>query len=106
MLLMLLLTLFTIINLSVSNYEKPITVQTIVNAPIDKVEEVYLNVKKRELIEYDMSDGRHVEVQFKETSEGVRITETFDPETENLEDVQRAGWQSILDNFKKYEQNN
>ena len=63
---------------------------------------VYTNVKKHELIEYDIDDGRHVKVEFTELPEGVEITETFEPENENPERMQRSGWQAILDNFKKY----
>jgi len=131
---------------------KPITVQTVVNAPMDKVWEywtspehitgwafasddwealavendlrtggkfktrmqakngssgfdftgTYTDVIENELIEYDMDDGRHVKVEFEETPDGVKIIEAFDPEKENPEDVQRSGWQAILDNFKKY----
>jgi uncharacterized protein YndB with AHSA1/START domain len=62
----------------------------------------YTAVKENRLIEYEMSDGRHVKVEFAETPEGVRVTETFDPEQENTEEVQRSGWQAILDNFKEY----
>jgi uncharacterized protein YndB with AHSA1/START domain len=63
---------------------------------------VYSEVKEHELIEYDMEDGRHVKVEFTELPEGVKVVETFDPENENSEEMQRNGWQSILDNFKKY----
>jgi len=63
---------------------------------------VYTAVTDRELIEYVMADGRHVKVAFKETPGGVEIVETFDPESENSEEMQRAGWQAILENFKKY----
>lgn len=66
----------------------------------------YTTVREHELIEYDMSDGRHVKIEFEETPEGVQVTETFDPENENPEDMQRSGWQAILDNFKKYTENN
>lgn len=62
----------------------------------------YTNVVEHALIEYDMSDGRHVRVVFTEVPGGVEITETFEPESENSNEVQRAGWQAILDNFKKY----
>lgn len=62
----------------------------------------YTAVKEHELIEYDLDDGRHVKVVFKNSPEGVKITETFDPENENPEETQRDGWQAILDNFKKY----
>jgi uncharacterized protein YndB with AHSA1/START domain len=63
---------------------------------------VYTNVKEHELIEYDMADGRHVKVAFESTPNGVKVTETFDPENTNPLEMQRAGWQAILDNFKKY----
>lgn len=65
-------------------------------------EGTYTAVKENELIEYDMSDGRHVKVEFEEISDGVKVTETFDPESENTEEIQRFGWQAILGNFKKY----
>lgn len=62
----------------------------------------YTALEEHKLIEYDMTDGRHVKVEFIEIPEGVRIVETFDPESENTPEVQRSGWQAILDNFKKY----
>lgn len=62
----------------------------------------YTEVREREYIAYTMSDGRRVQIAFAETPEGVHITETFDPENENSIEVQRSGWQSILDNFKRY----
>jgi uncharacterized protein YndB with AHSA1/START domain len=65
-------------------------------------EGVYTAVKEPKLIEYDMSDGRHVKIEFAETPDGVQVSETFDPETENSEELQRSGWQAILDNFKKH----
>jgi len=63
---------------------------------------VYTAVKEHELIEYDMTDQRHVKAEFTQTPEGVRIVQAFDPEGENTNEVQRSGWQAILDNFKKY----
>lgn len=63
---------------------------------------VYTAVEKNTLIEYDMDDGRHVKNVFEQTPEGVKVTTTFDPESENSEEMQRQGWQAILDNFKKY----
>lgn len=68
-------------------------------------EGTYTSVKEHELIEYDMSDRRHVKVEFQKTPEGVKITESFDPESENSEELQRNGWQAILNNFKKYTEN-
>ncbi|MBP9815687.1 SRPBCC domain-containing protein [Candidatus Woesebacteria bacterium] len=65
-------------------------------------EGVYSAVEEFKLIEYDMSDGRHVKIEFSEAAEGVKVVETFDPENENSEELQRSGWQAILDNFRKY----
>lgn len=67
---------------------------------------IYTAVKDNQLIEYDMEDGRHVRVEFKQVPEGIKVIETFDPETENSEEKQRNGWQAILDNFKKYVEQN
>lgn len=66
---------------------------------------IYTAVKEHELIEYDMDDGRHVKVEFTQLPEGVKVIETFDPENENPEEMQRSGWQAIMDNFKKYVEN-
>ena len=66
----------------------------------------YTAVAEHTLIEYDMDDSRHVKVEFAETPDGIKVTETFDPENENTEELQRQGWQAILDNFKKYVENN
>jgi uncharacterized protein YndB with AHSA1/START domain len=62
----------------------------------------YDNVAENKLIEYTLTDGRRVKIEFEKTPAGVRITETFEPEAENTEEKQRSGWQAILDNFKKY----
>jgi uncharacterized protein YndB with AHSA1/START domain len=67
---------------------------------------VYTDVKQHELIAYELGDGRKVKVQFAQTSEGVRVIESFDPETENPEEMQRNGWQAILNNFKKHVESN
>lgn len=67
---------------------------------------VYTDVKTNELIEYDTDDGRHVKVRFDELLGGTRIVETFEPEKINPEDMQTSGWQAILDNFKKYAEDN
>lgn len=65
-------------------------------------EGVYTKVVPQQAIAYAMGDGRAVEVAFAATADGVKITETFDAETENPPEMQRQGWQSILDNFARY----
>jgi len=66
----------------------------------------YTVVEKYSKLEYILDDGRHVSVSFMETSLGIKIIETFDPEKENSEEAQRLGWQSFLNNFKKYTESN
>ncbi len=63
---------------------------------------VYTKVVPSSLLEYAMDDQRTVSVAFAEQDGKTRVTETFVAETENSVEMQRAGWQSILDNFSKY----
>ena len=53
-------------------------------------------------IEYILDDGRKAIVEFIADGNQTNITETFESETENSLELQKAGWQAILDNFKKY----
>lgn len=68
-------------------------------------EGTYTRVVPKREIAYRMSDDREVEVQFIERGDGVLVKETFDPETENTPELQRQGWQAILDNFARYVEN-
>ncbi|MFV8371056.1 SRPBCC family protein [Flavobacterium sp. LB2P74] len=65
-------------------------------------EGIYTNVVNPSLIEYEVVDGRKVKIIFESQKNGVVLIEKFDPETENSEEMQKNGWQAILDNFKKY----
>ena len=65
------------------------------------LEAVYESIEPGKSFIYSMG-GRTVEVQFTEEDSGTRVVITFDAETENPVEMQRAGWQSILDNFKRY----
>ena len=62
----------------------------------------YSQVEEHRLIEYGMVDGRKVRISFSEEDGATKLVEDFDPETTNPVEMQQAGWQSILDNFKKY----
>lgn len=62
----------------------------------------YTAIEEYKLLEYIMSDGRKVKVEFVPEGESIKVIETFDPEDENTPEMQKAGWQAILDNFKKY----
>ncbi|MBH1959072.1 MAG: SRPBCC domain-containing protein [Flavobacteriia bacterium] len=50
--------------------------------------------------------GRLAKVEFNEADGQTEVTVTFDPETENSVELQRNGWQAILENFKKYTEAN
>jgi uncharacterized protein YndB with AHSA1/START domain len=63
---------------------------------------VYDMVKPNELIEYTLGDGRIVTIHFSGLGDETRVVEMFDAENENPVEMQKGGWQSILDNFKKY----
>lgn len=67
---------------------------------------VYDNVKTNELIEYTMSDDRKVEIKFTEKGNETKIIQTFEAEETNPVEMQRGGWQAILNNFKKYVESN
>lgn len=69
-------------------------------------EGIYDEVKTNELISYAMSDGRSVQVYFEANGNETKVTETFEPETQNPIEMQRQGWQAILNNFKKYVEEN
>ena len=49
-----------------------------------------------------MGDGRKVEVDFETSGDETKVVETFDAENTHPVEMQRGGWQAILDNFKKY----
>lgn len=66
----------------------------------------YDEVVPNEKIKYTLDDGRKVEITFADTDTGIVITETFEPESQNPVEMQRQGWQAILDNFKKYVESN
>lgn len=65
-------------------------------------EGIYSEVETNKKIAYGMSDGRKVEITFEAKGDTTSVTETFDAETQNPIEMQRGGWQAILDNFKNY----
>ncbi|HEX5168369.1 MAG TPA: SRPBCC family protein [Cyclobacteriaceae bacterium] len=69
-------------------------------------EGVYSNVQPHKLIEYTIGDGRTVKIIFTADGNKTTVTETFEAESSNPVEMQRGGWQAILDNFKKYMESN
>lgn len=62
----------------------------------------YIKIVENQLIEYILDDGRSVQVAFHEEGDGVKVVETFEAEASNSPDLQRDGWQAILDNFARF----
>ncbi|MNJ93167.1 hypothetical protein D3C87_108460 [compost metagenome] len=58
-------------------------------------------IQEKKYISYTIADGRKVEIIFEANSDLVEVTETFEAENQNPIEMQRGGWQAILDNFKK-----
>jgi uncharacterized protein YndB with AHSA1/START domain len=63
---------------------------------------VYDDVRLNEGIAYTLEDGRKVTINFIRQEDETKVIETFDAENTNPIEMQEAGWQAILDNFKKY----
>ena len=68
-------------------------------------EGIYTKVEEPAVIEYTLLDDRKVKVLFFDKGSETRVVETFDMENTHPEEMQRAGWQAILDNFKNYVEN-
>lgn len=67
---------------------------------------VYDDVKEHKYIEYTIGDGRKVKVNFDANENKTHVTETFEAENTHSIEMQKGGWQSILDNYKKYTEAN
>ena len=65
-------------------------------------EGIYTRVVPKKAVDSRMSDGREINVEFIERPGEVLVKETFDAETENSPELQRQGWQAILDNFGRH----
>lgn len=62
----------------------------------------YDEVIPYKLIEYTIGDGRKVQIQFESNGNKTSIKETFEAESMNSIELQKTGWQAILNSFKKY----
>ena len=67
---------------------------------------VYDEVTLNEKITYTMDDSRRVTIHFTSNGNETKVVETFDAENTHSVEMQRGGWQAILDNFKKYAESN
>jgi len=65
-------------------------------------EGTYTAVKLNEAIEYILGDERNVYIKFEKAGDEYKVAETFEAEDVNSVELQKGGWQSILNNFKNY----
>lgn len=63
---------------------------------------IYDEIKTRKLISYTIDDGRKVKITFNGNKNETKVVETFEAEGTNSMEMQREGWQAILDSFKHY----
>jgi len=69
-------------------------------------EAVYDEIINNKRIVYTIADGRQVSTIFENLNGKTKVTTTFEVESENPIDMQRDGWQAILNNFKNYVESN
>ncbi|MDA9555074.1 SRPBCC family protein [Pelobium sp.] len=69
-------------------------------------EAIYNEIIDKKEFTYTMPDGRQVTAIFRGLNNHTDVTITFDPEQENPLEMQKEGWQSILNNFKAYVESN
>jgi len=65
-------------------------------------EGIYDSITPKELIEYTLGDNRKVKIELRKVGHAVKVEEVFEAENENPIELQRTGWQAILDNFKEH----
>ena len=66
------------------------------------LEATYDSIEPRKSFAYTMSDGRPVQLVMRENGNSTEVTITFEAENQNPVELQRDGWQAILNNYKKY----
>jgi uncharacterized protein YndB with AHSA1/START domain len=62
----------------------------------------YTDIVNRKTIAYTMEDERNVKITFSNDGKTTTLVETFDAENENPIELQKEGWQTILNNFKEH----
>ncbi|MDF1696258.1 MAG: SRPBCC family protein [Saprospiraceae bacterium] len=62
----------------------------------------FTQIQPEKVLAFTLEDNRKVSITFEETENGTRVTETFEIEDENTIEMQKQGWQAILNNFKAH----
>ena len=69
-------------------------------------EAIYDEVVDQKKITYTMGDGRQATTDFENLGGKTKLRTTFDAEDQNPVEMQKGGWQAIMNNFKKYVESN
>lgn len=69
-------------------------------------EAIYDEVVDQKKLVYTLADGRQVTTNFETIGNSTKVTTVFEAEKQNPVEMQKDGWQSILNNFKKYAEKN
>ena len=67
---------------------------------------IYDEINEHNHIAYTMGDDRKATVDFSADGDSTKVTVCFEMENQNPAELQREGWQAILNNFKKYTEGN
>lgn len=65
-------------------------------------EGTFTAIDAKKHIEYALDDGRKVSITFSKSELGIRVVEIFEADDEHVAELQKQGWQSILNNFKQH----
>lgn len=65
-------------------------------------EGAFTKVTPQQSLHFELGDNRIITIEFMQTANGTLVAESFEAEDENSAEQQKQGWQSILNNFKKY----
>lgn len=63
---------------------------------------IFTQIESEKLLKIKLGDERIMDIRFEESNNKTIVTEHFEPEKQNPEEMQKSGWQAILDNFKTY----
>jgi uncharacterized protein YndB with AHSA1/START domain len=63
---------------------------------------VYTKVKPNKTLDYTIGDGRKVWISFEDQGDKTKVIETFEAEEMNSIEMQKGGWQAIMENFRKH----
>ena len=69
-------------------------------------EGIYTHIEEHISIKYTLLDDRKVSIDFSSENGKTKIVESFEAENQNSVELQKGGWQAILNNFKKYTEEN